>query len=452
LWRSEHWWSFLRPGELPEPGEGANGDAGKSAEQQSLVTETEPRRASVARHRSHHPGAAADLFEKCLRFTQADDIKATGTYPYFQVIEAGQNTEVSVDGRKMLMFGSNCYLELTTHPKVQERAMEAVRKFGTGCAGSRFLNGTLPIHLELEERLAALVGKEAALIYPTGFQTNTGVISTLVRKGEYIVSDRLNHACVVDGCLLSMGTMVRYNHSDMDHLAEVLAGLPREASKLIVTDGVFSMEGDVCKLPEIVRLARRFNARVMVDDAHGIGVLGKGGAGTASHFGLTAETDVITGTFSKSLAAIGGFVASTERVINFLKHQSRPFIFSASASPSSVAAALAALEVMEEEPERITQLWENGRAMKEGLDALGFDTGKTETPIIPVIVGELGHCFEFAHWLHDHGMFVNPVAPPAVPPGRCLIRISMTAGHSRQQISQALATMAEAGRKFGLIS
>jgi 8-amino-7-oxononanoate synthase len=414
-----------------------------------------PRRASLAaRQRPIQPALSPpsrDLFAKCLRYTRPDRIKATGAYPFFAVIETGQNTEVTVGGRKILMFGSNCYLELATHPKVQERAVEAVRWYGTGCAGSRFLNGTLPIHLELEERLAALLGKEAALIYPTGFQTNTGVISTLVHRGEYIVSDQFNHACIVDGAMLSAGTMVRYDHSDMDHLAKVLSELPLDASKLIVTDGVFSMEGDVCKLPEIVRLARRYNARVMVDDAHGIGVLGPGGAGTAAHFGLSAETDLIVGTFSKSLAAIGGFVASTERVINYLKHRSRPFIFSASASPASVAAALAALEVMQEEPERLERLWENSRFMKQSLDALGFDTGKTETPIIPIIVGGLERCFGFAHWLRDAGVFVNPVAPPAVPAGRCLIRVSVTAGHTREQLVQALARLEEGGRRFGLI-
>jgi 8-amino-7-oxononanoate synthase len=394
----------------------------------------------------------ADLFDKCERFTLADQFKAAGIYPYFRVIETGQDTEVLVNGRKMLMFGSNCYLELTTHPKVKKRAIEAIRRYGTGCAGSRFLNGTLPIHLELEDRLAKLVGKEAALVYPTGFQTNTGVISCLVHRGEYTLSDKLNHASIVDGCLLAQGKMIRYSHGDMRDLERCLSKLPPSAPKLIVTDGVFSMEGTICKLPEIVALARRFDARVLVDDAHAIGLLGPGGAGTAAHFGLTEQVDLIMGTFSKSLAAIGGFVASTERVINYLKHHSRPFVFSASASPASVAAALAALDLMRDEPERLTNLWNNQRFLKEGLDRLGFDTGASETPIIPIVVGDLERCFGVWRRLHDERIFVNPVVPPAVPPGRCMIRISVTADHTPKQLGWALKKLEETGRKFGLIS
>jgi 8-amino-7-oxononanoate synthase len=393
-----------------------------------------------------------DLFDKCERFTLADQFKAAGIYPYFRVIETGQNSEVLVDGRTMLMFGSNCYLELTTHSKVKKRAIEAMRLYGTGCAGSRFLNGTLPIHLELEDRLAKLVGKKASLVYPTGFQTNTGVISCLVQRGDYALSDKLNHASIVDGCLLARGKMIRYSHGDMRDLERCLSRLPLIAPKLIVTDGVFSMEGTICKLPEIVALARRFNARVMVDDAHGIGLLGAGGAGTAAHFGLTDQVDLIMGTFSKSLAAIGGFIASTERVINYLKHHSRPFVFSASPSPASVAAALAALDVMRDEPERLTRLWDNQRFMKERLDRLGFDTGASETPIIPIVVGDLERCFGVWRRLHDEGIFINPVVPPAVPPGRCMIRISVTADHTRRQLSLALKILEETGRKFGLIS
>jgi len=391
------------------------------------------------------------IFDKCLGFTQADETKALGIYPYFRLIETGQDTEVVVDGHKMLMLGSNSYLELTTHPKVKERAIEAIRRYGTGCAGSRCLNGTLPIHVELEERLAALVGKEAALVYSTGFQTNTGVISCLVQRGEYIVSDKLNHACIVDGAMLSAGTMVRYNHSDMEDLERRLSELPASAAKLLVSDGVFSMEGDICKLPDMVRLARKYGAQVMLDDAHSIGVLGPGGAGTAAHFRLTDSVDLIMGTFSKSLAAIGGFIASSERVINYLKHHSRPFVFSASAAPASVAAVLAALDIIRDEPERIERLWDNARFMKQGLDALGFDTGSSQTPVIPIVVGELERCFKVWRWLHNEGIFVNPVVPPAVPPGRTLVRISLTAGHTRQQLTWALEKLAEAGRKFALI-
>ncbi|MFH1264024.1 MAG: aminotransferase class I/II-fold pyridoxal phosphate-dependent enzyme [Pseudomonadota bacterium] len=393
----------------------------------------------------------ADLFEKCSRFTKADEIKLLGMYPYFRVIESGQDTAVTVDGRKMLMLGSNAYLELTTHPKVKEKAMEAVRKYGTGCAGSRFLNGTLPIHLELERRLAELVGKEAALVYPTGFQTNTGVIACLVQRGEYIVSDKFNHASIVDGATQSAGTMVRFEHNNIEDLERRLAEIPSDANKLVVTDGVFSMEGDICRLPELVRVSKKYGARVMVDDAHGIGVMGPGGAGTAAHFGLTDSVDLIMGTFSKSLAAIGGFIAASERVINYLMHHSRPFIFSASASPASVAAVLAALDIMRDEPERLERLWENARFMKQGLVSLGFDTGTSETPIIPVVVGEMEVCFQVWRWLHDQGIFVNPVPPPAVPPNRSLIRISVTAGHTRDQLSMALDKFAQAGRKFGVI-
>jgi 8-amino-7-oxononanoate synthase len=391
------------------------------------------------------------IFGKCLQFTQADDTKALGIYPYFRLIETGQDTEVVVDGRKMLMLGSNSYLELTTHPKVKERAIEAIRRYGTGCAGSRFLNGTLPIHLELERRLAALVGKEAALVFGTGYQTNTGVISCLVQAGEYILSDKLNHACIVDGAHLSPGTMIRYKHSDMRDLERRLAGLPLSAGKLIVSDGVFSMEGNICELASIVRLAHKYGAQVMLDDAHAIGVLGPGGAGTAAHFDLTDHVDLIMGTFSKSLAAIGGFIASSERVINYVKHHSRPFIFSASAAPASVAAVLAALDIMRDEPERIERLWENARFMKQGLDALGFDTGASQTPVIPIVVGDVERCFQVWRWLHDQGIFINPVVPPAVPPRRTMVRISLTAGHTRQQLSWALDKLAEMGRKFGLV-
>ena len=391
------------------------------------------------------------ILDKCTAFRAADDLKAIGIYPYHRVIESGQDTEVQVDGRPMLMLGSNSYLELTTHPQVKERAIEAIRKYGTGCAGSRFLNGTLPIHVELETRLAALVGKEAALVFPTGFQTNTGVLASLVHKGEYIVGDRYIHACIMDGCMLSHGTLVRYEHNDMADLEDKLARLPAEAPKLIVTDGVFSMEGDICDLPRIVRLARQYGAQIMVDDAHGLGVLGPGGAGTAAHFGLTDQVDLIMGTFSKSLAAIGGFIAGSERTINYLQHMARPYMFSASASPASVAAVLGALEVMEGEPERIERLWENARFLKAGFDELGFDTGNTQSPIIPVIVGEFDLCLKIWEFLQAEGIFVNPVVPPGVPPGRCLIRISVTAGHTREQLAWALEVFRKAGRQFGLL-
>ncbi len=392
----------------------------------------------------------ASLFDKCLEFTRADELKALGSYPYHRVIENGQDTEVQVNGRKMLMLGSNSYLELTTHPRIKAKAMEAIQKYGSGCAGSRFLNGTLPIHLELERRLADLVGKESALVFPTGFQTNTGVISTLVQTGEYIISDKLNHACIVDGCMLSPGKMFRYSHNDMVDLEDKLAKIPAHAGKLIVTDGVFSMEGNICNLPEIVRLSKKYGAQVMVDDAHGLGVLGPGGAGTAAHFGLTDDVDLIMGTFSKSLAAIGGFIASSERVVNYLMHTSRPFIFSASAAPASVAAVLAALDVMDEEPERLERLWRNTVFFRQGLDDLGFDTGDSETPIIPVLMGGFDRCFQVWQFMQEEGIFVNPIVPPGVPPNRCMIRVSVTAGHSLEQLNWALEKFSEAGRRFGL--
>ena len=391
------------------------------------------------------------ILDKCTAFRAADDLKAIGIYPYHRVIESGQDTEVQVNGRPMLMLGSNSYLELTTHPQVKERAIEAIRKYGTGCAGSRFLNGTLPIHVELETRLAALVGKEAALVFPTGFQTNTGVLASLVHKGEYIVGDRYIHACIMDGCMLSHGTLVRYEHNDMADLEDKLARLPAEAPKLIVTDGVFSMEGDICDLPRIVRLARQYGAQIMVDDAHGLGVLGPGGAGTAAHFGLTDQVDLIMGTFSKSLAAIGGFIAGSERTINYLQHMARPYMFSASASPASVAAVLGALDVMAAEPERLARLWENARFLKQGFDALGYDTGASATPIIPLMVGDFDQTMAMWRFLQKEGIFVNPVVPPGVPPGRSLIRISVTAGHTREQLTRALEVFERAGRHCGLL-
>ncbi|MBP7147880.1 MAG: aminotransferase class I/II-fold pyridoxal phosphate-dependent enzyme [Acidobacteria bacterium] len=391
------------------------------------------------------------LFEKCRNFTKADELKAVGLYPYFRLVETGQDTEVRVDGHPVLMLGSNSYLGLTNHPHVKRRAIEALEQFGTGCAGSRFLNGTLPIHLELEERLAALVGKPAALVFSTGYQTNLGTISALVLKGDVTVCDKLDHACIIDGGLLAPGEMLRYRHNDTEHLAAILRDLPAGSGRLVVTDGVFSMEGDICRLPEIVRIAREHDAQVLVDDAHGIGVLGPRGAGTAAHFGLTDETDLIMGTFSKSLASTGGFIAAERDVINYLKHHSRAFIFSAAAPPAAVGAVLGALDVMEREPERFDRLWENTRFLKSSLDALGFQTGPSETPIIPVLAGELEQCFAVCGWLHDRGVFINPVVPPAVPPGRTLIRLSVTAGHTRAQLERAVDTIEKAGRHFGLI-
>ena len=393
----------------------------------------------------------ANLFDPCTAFTRADELKELGLYPYRRVIETGQGPEVQVNGRRMLMLGSNSYLELTTHPRVKARAAAALEQYGSGCAGSRFLNGTLPIHLELEQRLADLVGKEAALVFPTGFQTNTGVVACLIHPGDQVLVDKCVHACVMDGCALAPGTLLRFNHNDMKDLEEKLARIEASANKLIISDGIFSMEGDLCDLPGIIRLARTYGAQVMLDDAHGIGVLGPGGRGTAAHFGLTADTDLIMGTFSKSLAAVGGFIAGPERVINYVMHNARPFVFSASAAPASSAAVLAALEVRAEEPERFQRLWDNARLLKAGLDRLGFNTGGSASPIIPIVVGDWQRCLEVWRFLHERDLFVNPVLPPAVPPHRCMLRVSVTAGHTRQQLHWALDRFEQAGRRFGLL-
>jgi len=349
------------------------------------------------------------------------------------------------------MLGSNSYLGLTNHPKIKEAAKAAVAKYGTGCAGSRFLNGTLDIHLELEAALARLVNKEAVLLYSTGFQVNLGVISALVAKGEYVLGDKSNHASIVEGCLLAQGKFLRFAHRDMAALEQRLQGLDPVAGKLIVVDGVFSMEGDIIQLPDLCRIARQYGAAVMVDDAHAIGVLGQHGAGTSNHFGLTEQVHLIMGTFSKSLASLGGFIASDAQTIDYLKHHSRPLIFSASMSPANVAAVLAALEIMVAEPERIAQLWRNTARMKNGLGQLGFELGGSETPILPVYCRNLMTAFGLCKRLQEEGVFLNPVVSPAVPPGRELIRISLMATHTEQQIDFALDKLGKVGKELGLI-
>jgi len=372
-------------------------------------------------------------------------------YPYFRTISSAQDTEVMIDGQRVLMLGSNSYLGLTNHPRIKEAAIAAVRKYGTGCAGSRFLNGTLDIHLELEQALARLVKKEAALLYSTGFQVNLGVISALVGKGDFVLGDKSNHASIVEGCLLSPGDFIRFQHTDMGALESRLQSLSPEAGKLIVVDGVFSMEGDIIQLPELCHLAARHHAVVMVDDAHSIGVLGEQGSGTASHFGLTEQVHLIMGTFSKSLASLGGFVASDAATIDYLKHHSKSLIFSASMSPASAASVLAALEIMTTEPERIARLWQNTKRMKDGLRSLGFDLGASETPILPVYCRDFMIAFKLCKHLQEEGIFVNPVVYPGVPPGHELIRISLMATHTDQQIDFALDKLGKAGKKFGVI-
>ena len=391
------------------------------------------------------------LLDKVRDYVAAAQVRAMGLYPYFRTISSAQDTEVVIEGRKILMFGSNSYLGLTNHPKVKEAAKAAVEKYGSGCAGSRFLNGTLDIHLKLEESLARLTAKEAVLVYSTGFQVNLGVISALVGKEDYVLADKSDHASIVEGCRLSPGEFIRFPHRDMRGLARRLKKIARDAGKLIVVDGVFSMEGDIIQLPELCRLAEEHRAMVMVDDAHGIGVLGKHGAGTASHFGLTDKVQLIMGTFSKSLASLGGFIASDAATIDYLKHNSRELIFSASMSPANAAAVLAAVEIMVAEPERIQRLWRATARMKQGLISLGFDLGATETPILPVYCRDLVVTFRFCKRLHEEGVFVNPVVSPGVAPGQELIRLSLMATHTDEQIDFALEKMGKVGKELGLL-
>ena len=391
------------------------------------------------------------LLDKVKNFQTAAQLRALGLYPYFRVISSAQDTEVVIDQRRVLMLGSNSYLGLTNHPKIKEAARLAVEKYGTGCAGSRFLNGTLDIHLELEAALAKLVRKEAVLLYSTGFQVNLGVISALVNKGEYVLGDKSNHASIVEGCLLSQGKFIRFAHRNMAALEARLQNLEPETGKLVVVDGVFSMEGDIIPLPELCRIAAQNGAAVMIDDAHAIGVLGKHGSGTADHFGLTDQVHLIMGTFSKSLASLGGFIASDAQTIEYLKHHSRELIFSASMSPANAAAVLAALQIMIQEPERIAQLWRNTARMKEGLSRLGFDLGDSETPILPLYCRDLMITFKLCKRLQTEGVFVNPVVSPGVPPGQELIRISLMATHTEQQIDFALDKFGKAGKDLGLI-
>ncbi len=391
-----------------------------------------------------------DIFQKCADFTQAREIIETGLYPYFTEIASAQETEVMIGDRQILMLGSNSYLGLTCHPKVKEAAARALEKYGTGCAGSRFLNGTLDIHRELEERFASFFRKEAALVYSTGFQANLGTISALVGKNDTVVIDRLDHASIIDGTRLALGKAKKFIHNDMEDLERVLS-LCNKNGKMIVFDGVFSMEGDIARLPEIVELADKYGARIMVDDAHSVGVLGQGGRGTAEHFDLEDKADLIMITFSKSLASIGGCVAGDEEVIHFLKHHARSLIFSASLPPSAVATVTACLDIIEEEPERRERLWEITRKMLEGFKSLGFDTGVSETPIIPIFIGDMEKTFIMRKLLLDAGIFVNPVVPPAVPPEQTLIRTSFMATHTDSQLDFALETFGKVGKKLGII-
>jgi 8-amino-7-oxononanoate synthase len=391
-----------------------------------------------------------DLFEKCGKFTAAKEVMAAGFYPYFRVVESEQNPEVIVDGRKMIMLGSNNYLGLTSHPKVKEAAIAAVKKYGSGCAGSRFLNGTLDIHVELEEKLAKFFRKENALTFSTGYQTNLGIISSLAGKDDVIVIDKLDHASIIDACRLSFAEVKKFKHNDMGSLEFVLSECG-DKGKLVVVDGVYSMEGDIAPLPDIVKVCKKYGARLMVDDAHGVGVLGRTGRGTAEHFGLEKDVDVIMGTYSKSMASIGGFVAASDDVIHYIKHTSRPLIFSASPPPASVASVIAALDVIDNEPELREHLWRNTHKMMKAFKQMGFDTGTSETPIIPLLMGEMDRAFMMWKMLSDEGVFVNPVVPPATQQGRSLIRTSLMATHTDEMLDRVLVILERAGKKLGII-
>jgi 8-amino-7-oxononanoate synthase len=376
---------------------------------------------------------------------------AAGIYPYFRPIESDQDTTVKMDGKPVLMLGSNNYLGLTNHPKVKEAAMEAIRQYGTGCAGSPFLNGTLRIHLECQERLADFTQKPAALLFSTGFQANLGAISSLVARNGFVITDSLDHASIIDGARLAFGKMVKFRHNSAADLDRVLGGLG-DKPKFVVTEGVFSMEGDIVKLPEIVEVCQRHDADLMVDDAHSLGVLGPQGRGTALHFGVNDKVDVVMGTFSKSLASIGGFIAASEEIIHFMKHNSRPLIFSASPPPSSVGAVIAALDIILAEPERRQLLWRNTDYLREGLKRIGLDTGISETPIIPVFIGDEFLSFRITTEMQQEGVFINPVVPPAVQPGQSLIRFSVMSTHTLQQLDFALDKMSMFVRKYNLSS
>ena len=392
------------------------------------------------------------LQEKLAKYDLPQQIKAQGVYPYFRCIESEQDTEVIMSGKKVLMFGSNSYLGLTNHPKVIEAAVEATRKYGTGCAGSRFLNGTLDLHLSLEKELTEYVGKEDAIIYSTGFQVNLGVVSCVTGREDYIICDELDHASIVEGRRLSFSTVMKFKHNDMESLEKELQKCRPEAVKLIIVDGVFSMEGDIANLPDIVRLSKEYNANIMVDEAHGLGVLGRQGRGTCDHFGLTKDVDLIMGTFSKSLASIGGFIAADESVTNYLRHNSRAYMYSASNTPGATAAARAALEIMKSEPERIDQLWSITNYALKRFRELGFEIGHTSTPIIPLYVRDMDKTFIVTKMLFDEGVFINPVVPPACSPNDTLIRFSLMATHTIEQVDIAIDKLVKCFKALDLLN
>ena len=391
------------------------------------------------------------IFDKCTNYRDADKVIEAGVYPYFRMIESQQDPVVMMGGREVIMVGSNNYLGLTSHPKVKEAAIEAIRKYGTGCAGSRFLNGTLDIHVKLEEKLARFFRKEGALVYATGYQTNLGVLSAVVGRGDVAISDRLNHASIVDGLRLSLGEVMKFKHNDMEDLDRVLEGT-RDKNKMVVVDGVFSMEGDISPVDEIIALRPKHDFGIMVDDAHGVGVLGETGRGTAEYFGVEDDVDIIMGTYSKSLGTIGGFVVASADIIKYLKHVSRSMIFSASLAPALVAAVSTALDIIDQEPERRERLWYNTNKMMEGFKSYGFDIGDAASPIIPVVVKEDMLAFKMALMLQEEGVFANPVVSPATPPGRALMRTSYMATHTDEHLDRVLEAFVKVGKQLGLIS
>jgi len=394
---------------------------------------------------------SVQLFDKCRNFTKAREIQAAGLYPYFKPISDSEDTTVVIEGQKRIMLGSNNYLGLTHHPKVLEAASRALSRYGSGCTGSRFLNGTLDLHGQLESALAAFLGKEDCLVFSTGYQANLGLISGLIGRGDLVYLDKLDHASIVDGAKMSYGDTMRFNHGDLASLERMIERTRNSRGAMIVVDGVYSMEGDIANVPELVRIAKRHGTALALDDAHSIGVLGPNGEGTAAHFGMTDEVDLIAGTFSKSLASIGGFVAGSESVIHYLKHHSRPLIFTASLPPANTAGVLAALEVIKTEPHRRERLWANTHRLHAGLRGLGYNIGETETPIVPVLIGPLETTLVFWRRLFDAGVFTNPVAPPAVPPSQCRLRTSLMATHTADQIDFCIEQFGKIGRELGVI-
>ena len=391
------------------------------------------------------------IFDKCYKFTRAEEAQEQGVYPYFTPIQEVNGNKVLVNGKEMIMVGSNNYLGLLDHPKVIQAAKDAVDRYGVATCGSRFLNGTLDIHVELEERLAKYMKTEAALTFSTGFQTNQGIISTIIGRGDAVITDRMDHASIIDACRLSYGEIYKYKHNNMEDLERLLSSLDDKVNKMIVVDGVFSMEGDLTDLPGVVKLAKKYKAQLMVDDAHGIGVMGENGRGTAEHFGVEEDVDLVMGTFSKAFASLGGFVVGDKKVISYIKHHARALIFSASITPASVATVLATLDIFEKEPERRKRLWEITTKMRNGFQAMGYDTGPTETPVIPVIIGDDERAFMLWKMLREFGIFTNPVVYPAVPHGQALIRTSYSASHTDEELDTVLASFEKCGKMLGVL-